>query len=213
MSAELTIVRADDPDAVRQPIAALLARFNREMVGDGDRKPFALTIEAPGSGEILGGLWAYALWGSFYVNMVIVPEAARGTGLGSELMRPGRTGGAGPGLQPRLAGHLRLPGARLLRASRLRCLRLPGRPHALLSALLHAEDAEIAAPSPQGRRGVNAYFPPCRFRRSSMSLACSSSTARMPSIIDPGRRIVVAEIADQFAVVVDGDALGDQVFA
>jgi GNAT superfamily N-acetyltransferase len=87
VSNALSIVRADDPDAVRQPIVDLLTRFNREAVGAGDRRVFALTIEAPGSGEIVGGLWAYANWGSFYVNFIVVPEAARGTGLGSEMMR------------------------------------------------------------------------------------------------------------------------------
>ena len=46
-----------------------------------------LTIKAPGSDEMLGGLVAVSFWGSFYVSDVVVPETARGQGLGSELMR------------------------------------------------------------------------------------------------------------------------------
>ena len=90
MATELSIARSPDPDAVRQPIAALLSRFNHESVGEEQREPFALTIGPPGApeaGAILGGLWAFSLWGSFYVNIVVVPEVARGQGLGAELMR------------------------------------------------------------------------------------------------------------------------------
>ena len=78
--------RAEDPEAVHQTIATLLGRFNDNTVGEARREPFALTIQAPGAGEILGGLWAYSLWGSFYINMVIVPEPDRRRGLGAELM-------------------------------------------------------------------------------------------------------------------------------
>jgi GNAT superfamily N-acetyltransferase len=64
-----------------------LSRFNRETAGEAPRESFALTIRAPGSDEILGGLWAFSLWGSFYVNVVVVPEAGRRRGTGSVLMR------------------------------------------------------------------------------------------------------------------------------
>lgn len=87
MTTQLSITQADDPGAVAQTIAALLTRFNRESVGEETHQPFALTVSAPGADEVLGGLWAYSLWGAFYVNIVIVPESARGQGLGAELMR------------------------------------------------------------------------------------------------------------------------------
>jgi GNAT superfamily N-acetyltransferase len=87
VSEGLSIVRAEDPDAVHQPIATLLTRFNRRTVGEERRDPFALTIATPSSEEIVGGLWAFSMWGSFYVNIVVVPESARGQGLGSDLMR------------------------------------------------------------------------------------------------------------------------------
>ncbi|HZC18065.1 MAG TPA: GNAT family N-acetyltransferase [Caulobacteraceae bacterium] len=136
---QLSIARAADPGAVAQTIAALLTRFNRESVGEETHEPFALTVSAPGAAEILGGLWAFSLSGSFYVNIVIVPEASRGQGLGAELMRQ-----AEQEARARGCGHVWLDTfafqARLLRASRLRGLRPPGRPRALLSALLHAKE-------------------------------------------------------------------------
>ena len=51
--------------------------------------------------------------------------------------------------------------------------------------------------------------PSCTARRSCMSLACSSSIARMPSSI---RRVSVSEEAHHVSVDLDCDSLGDQIF-
>ena len=64
-----------------------LYRFNVGAVGKSASEPFVLTIKAPGSGEILGGLVAVSYWGSFFISDVVVPETARGQSLGTELMR------------------------------------------------------------------------------------------------------------------------------
>ena len=82
-----TIARAADPHAAHQPILDALLAFNAETAGDPQEKVFALTISAPGTERVAGGLWAMSLWGSFYIALVIVPQAARGRGLGLELMR------------------------------------------------------------------------------------------------------------------------------
>jgi GNAT superfamily N-acetyltransferase len=82
----MTIQQADRPDDAYMPIWAPLLRFNQQAVGDAEGLPFALTITRPGSEEILGGLWALSLWGSFYIGLVVAPEDARGQGLGRELM-------------------------------------------------------------------------------------------------------------------------------
>ena len=85
---QLSITREeDDPRAVGRQIGALLSQFNDKAVGPPAGEPFVLTIKTPGSHEILGGLRAVSYWGSFYVTDVVAPEAARGQGLGSELMR------------------------------------------------------------------------------------------------------------------------------
>jgi GNAT superfamily N-acetyltransferase len=85
---QLSIARADDdPKAAGREIGELLYRFNVESVGKPAGVPFVLTIKAPGSDEILGGLAAISYWGSFYISDVVTPDTARRQGLGSELMR------------------------------------------------------------------------------------------------------------------------------
>ncbi len=82
----IEISGAERPDDAYMPIWAPLLAFNQKTVGDAQGEAFALTLTEPGSPEVLGGLWALSLWGSFYIGLVVVPEAARGQGLGSELM-------------------------------------------------------------------------------------------------------------------------------
>ncbi len=77
----------DDPRAVGRQISTLLGRSNDKAVGPPGGEPFVLSIKAPGSDEILGGLRAASYWGCLQISDVLVPEAARGQGLGSELMR------------------------------------------------------------------------------------------------------------------------------
>lgn len=83
----MTIQQADRPDDAYMPIWAPLLRFNQDTVGNAQGEAFALTVCAPRSDEVLGGLWALSLWGSFYIGLVVTPETARGQGLGTELMR------------------------------------------------------------------------------------------------------------------------------
>ena len=83
---KLSIHRAAAPDDAYMPIWAPLLAFNQQAVGDAQGQAFALTITSPDDDEILGGLWALSLWGSFYIGLVITPEGARGQGLGTQLM-------------------------------------------------------------------------------------------------------------------------------
>ena len=85
---QLSIARVDeDPKGASREIGALLYRFNVAAVGKSASEPFVLTIKAPDSDKILGGLVAVSYWGSFYISDVVVPETARRQGLGAELMR------------------------------------------------------------------------------------------------------------------------------
>ena len=72
-------------ESYRQGLA-VLREFTGKAVGPPDNRDFALLITAPGEATVLGGLWAQSRWGVFYVDMVVVPEALRGTGVGAGLM-------------------------------------------------------------------------------------------------------------------------------
>jgi len=65
---------------------AVLREFTGKAVGAPDNRDFALLIRAPGEKAVQGGLWAQSRWGAFYVDMIVVPEALRGAGVGTELM-------------------------------------------------------------------------------------------------------------------------------
>jgi GNAT superfamily N-acetyltransferase len=81
-----SIQLAEDPGQAYGSIWSPLLAFNEATVGDAAGTPFALVITAAGSREVVGGLWAMSLWGSFYIALVVTPEDARGDGLGSDLM-------------------------------------------------------------------------------------------------------------------------------
>ncbi len=81
------ITRSADADAAYAPNWAPLLASNQATVGDAEGVPFALTLTTGDDLHIHGGLWAMSLWGSFYIALVIVPQGARGLGLGSQMMR------------------------------------------------------------------------------------------------------------------------------
>ena len=54
-----------------------------DAVGPPDNHDFALLITAPGDATVRGGLWGQSRWGAFYVDMLVVPEGLRRTGLGT----------------------------------------------------------------------------------------------------------------------------------
>ena len=76
----------DDAAAAYLPIWAPLLRFNEATVGNATGIPYAITVHADASEDVVGGLWALSLWGSFYIALIFVPDDARGNGLGSDLM-------------------------------------------------------------------------------------------------------------------------------
>ena len=83
----LSVTPAGEPDLVYERVSALLSQYNKETVGHAPRVAFALSVQEADSDEILGGLWAFSRWDSFYINVIFVPETSRGRGLGAEMMR------------------------------------------------------------------------------------------------------------------------------
>lgn len=76
----------NEPDeALRRAIVAPLLAFNEAAAGPTGMRPLAVAVHG-GDGSAQGGLWGNTHHGWLYVQMLVVPEAARGTGLGRQVM-------------------------------------------------------------------------------------------------------------------------------
>ncbi|MFN4005595.1 MAG: GNAT family N-acetyltransferase [Hylemonella sp.] len=73
-------------DALRRAIAEPLIRHNEALAGPGHYTPLVLALR-DAAGQALGGLWASTGYGWLYVQMLYVPEALRGQGVGQRLMQ------------------------------------------------------------------------------------------------------------------------------
>jgi ribosomal protein S18 acetylase RimI-like enzyme len=83
----LRIERSQNPtDEEEQAILLPLRAYNASKAGVSRQEPIALLVRDD-SGEILGGLYARVFYQWMFIELLSVPEQARGQGLGSKLMR------------------------------------------------------------------------------------------------------------------------------
>lgn len=83
----LRIERSQNPtDEEEQAILLPLRAYNASKAGVSRQEPIALLVRDD-SGEILGGLYARVFYQWMFIELLSVPEQARGQGLGSQLMR------------------------------------------------------------------------------------------------------------------------------
>jgi GNAT superfamily N-acetyltransferase len=80
----IEVVDAPD-DALRQAIAAPLLQFNTALAGPSGHRALALVLRNE-AGAVHGGLWGATGYGWLYTQMLVVPQALRGTGVGRLLM-------------------------------------------------------------------------------------------------------------------------------
>ena len=78
------VVEAPD-DTLRQAIAAPLQEFNTALAGASGQHALALVLR-DAAGAVQGGLWGATAYGWLYTQMLVVPAAQRGAGVGSGLM-------------------------------------------------------------------------------------------------------------------------------
>ena len=78
-------VRDTPAEADREAILAPLRAYNRAQAGDAHVRQVAIAVE-DNSGAVAGGLWGRIGYGWMFIELLVVPEAARGTGLGRQLM-------------------------------------------------------------------------------------------------------------------------------
>ena len=78
-------VRDDPADTDREAILAPLRAYNRAQAGDARVRQVAIVVEDE-AGAVAGGLWGRIGYGWLFIELLVVPEAARGAGLGRQLM-------------------------------------------------------------------------------------------------------------------------------
>src|SRR3974390_2028213 len=85
---KLRIAATDHPaDMDRQALLDLLVNYNADRIGETPFRQFALLLREPEQYAVVGGLYAHWLYDWLAVELLIVPEAYRRHGFGSELMR------------------------------------------------------------------------------------------------------------------------------
>jgi GNAT superfamily N-acetyltransferase len=78
-------VSADPTPAERETVLAPLRAYNIAQAGDPRIRPVAILLTAP-DGTSEGGLWGRIAYDWLFIELLSVPEAARGQGLGRQLM-------------------------------------------------------------------------------------------------------------------------------
>jgi GNAT superfamily N-acetyltransferase len=64
-----------------------LDQFNTDVTDIEDRKPLAVLVKDPETGEVLGGLTGRTSLGLMFVDLFHLPASLRGNGLGSRILR------------------------------------------------------------------------------------------------------------------------------
>jgi GNAT superfamily N-acetyltransferase len=78
-------ISASPQDADREAIVDGLMAFNEDRGGPSGFEVIALLLKDD-EGKTLGGLWGRITYGWLFVELLFVPEALRGLGLGSDLL-------------------------------------------------------------------------------------------------------------------------------
>lgn len=81
------IVLAEQPDlADRDIIVAGIRGFNESQAGPSHAAPLAVLLKDE-AGVTIGGLWGRTSYGWLFIELLVVPEQARGGGFGARMMQ------------------------------------------------------------------------------------------------------------------------------
>ncbi len=73
-------------ESSRAAIQAPLLQFNQSLVGASQQQVLCVEV-LDASGAITGGLWGHTSFGWLYTQLLVVPEALRGQGVGRQLLQ------------------------------------------------------------------------------------------------------------------------------
>jgi GNAT superfamily N-acetyltransferase len=79
--------------AVTDKIGGGLGHFNEAMSGINDRRPLAVVVNDPATGDVVGGALGRSSLGLLFLDLFFLPEALRGAGIGTEVLRAFETEG------------------------------------------------------------------------------------------------------------------------
>ena len=81
-----TLVLTDvNDEALRKAIVAPLVAYNDAQAGPGNSRALVVAVRDE-SGTVVGGLWGWTSYEWLFTQLLVVPEALRGGGLGRRMM-------------------------------------------------------------------------------------------------------------------------------
>ncbi len=83
--ASISIAR-EPSQAIRAALYDRLLAFNEAAIGDATFAPLAVVLEDTPQGGVIGGLWGETYYDWMFIELLFVPEARRGEGLGAKLL-------------------------------------------------------------------------------------------------------------------------------
>jgi GNAT superfamily N-acetyltransferase len=83
---DITVTDVVEPP-MQEAVGGGLNRFNDAVTGTSDRRPLAVVLRDPETGEIVGGAIGRTSLGLAFLDLFFVPEPLRGSGLGYEVLR------------------------------------------------------------------------------------------------------------------------------
>jgi ribosomal protein S18 acetylase RimI-like enzyme len=87
MTPKFTMTETPDNQIKRAIAHGPLTRFNETQAGrPEDRRPLAILVSHPDTGEVLGGLWGDTMFSYLHVDLLFIPEYLRRGGIGRRLM-------------------------------------------------------------------------------------------------------------------------------
>jgi GNAT superfamily N-acetyltransferase len=72
---------------IERAIGGGLNDFNDAVTGISDRRPLAVVVKDPTTGNVIGGAIGRSSLGLLFLDLFFLPETLRGCGLGTEVLR------------------------------------------------------------------------------------------------------------------------------